>query len=314
MEKRTPKYSFVLPAYKGAHLGESITSILCQSYTDFELIIVDDCSVDNIESIVASYSDSRVEYYCNEENIGGVNLVRQWNLCLEKARGSFVILASDDDVYESDYLTKMDMLVNAFPYVDVFRPLICHVDENGEKTICEEVSFSHPTVITQEKYLELFANKQLFSGLQQYLFRREALMEIGGFVDLPRAWFSDDATVIRLSHDNGLAVYPDVLFKFRIWSGSISGERFSYKSACRKMDAAVMFSRYLDKYAIADIRVVDRIKYRAKYLTFQQYSSGSFWELVRGCFHMMTGGRELFTPLWVALMFCSTIKKRLSIE
>lgn len=196
------KYSFVLPAYKGAHIADSIESILCQTYTDFELIIVDDCSPDDIKSVTDKFQDPRIKYYRNDINLGGTNLVRQWNYCIDKAIGTFLILASDDDLYEPDYLLKMDSLEKTFPTVNVFRPLICHIDEVGRRTICEEPMIPQPGIITQEYYLELFSNHYLLSGLQQYMFRRSSLLEIGGFVDLPRAWFSDDATVICLSKNS----------------------------------------------------------------------------------------------------------------
>ena len=68
------KYSFVLPAYKAKYLKESIDSIINQTYTDFELIIVNDASPEDVDSIVNSYQDDRIQYYRNEKNIGGVNL------------------------------------------------------------------------------------------------------------------------------------------------------------------------------------------------------------------------------------------------
>ena len=63
------KYSFVLPAYKATFFKEAIDSILAQTYKEFELIIVNDASPDDLDSIVNSYSDSRIRYYVNEQNI-----------------------------------------------------------------------------------------------------------------------------------------------------------------------------------------------------------------------------------------------------
>ena len=49
------RFSFVLPAWKGKYLRESVSSILAQTYTDFELVIVDDCSPENLKEIVSSF-------------------------------------------------------------------------------------------------------------------------------------------------------------------------------------------------------------------------------------------------------------------
>lgn len=95
--------SVVLPAYKAIYLESSIRSILQQSFTDFELIIVNDASPEDLKSIVSSFNDTRIRYYENEINIGGKNLVKNWNKCLEYATGEFVVLASDDDIYHPNF-------------------------------------------------------------------------------------------------------------------------------------------------------------------------------------------------------------------
>ena len=61
------KYSFVLPAYKAHFLSQAVDSILSQTYTEFELIIVNDASPEDLDSIVESYSDSRIRYYKNQQ-------------------------------------------------------------------------------------------------------------------------------------------------------------------------------------------------------------------------------------------------------
>ena len=125
----SPKYSFIMPAYKGQFIRESIESILKQTHKDFELIIVDDASPDNLCKIVSEYKDSRIRFYRNEHNIGGADLVAQWNHCLEYARGEWVILATDDDVYEPEFLSTADYLLKQHPTVDMYHSRICHCDE-----------------------------------------------------------------------------------------------------------------------------------------------------------------------------------------
>ena len=125
------KYSFVLPAYKARFFREAIESILNQTYSEFELIIVNDASPEDLDSIVNSYSDERIRYYRNKENIGGRDLVAQWNECLSYTQADYVILASDDDVYSPLYLEKMDELVCKYPDVYVFRPRIQIIDSSS---------------------------------------------------------------------------------------------------------------------------------------------------------------------------------------
>jgi glycosyltransferase len=61
--------------FKAKYLSESIDSILNQTMSDFELIIVNDQSPDDIDSIVFSFNDSRIQYDINEKNIGGTDLI-----------------------------------------------------------------------------------------------------------------------------------------------------------------------------------------------------------------------------------------------
>ena len=64
------KFSVLIPAYKGKFLEHTIHSVLSQNYQEFELIIVDDCSPEDLQAIVNKFSDSRILYYRNEQNCG----------------------------------------------------------------------------------------------------------------------------------------------------------------------------------------------------------------------------------------------------
>src|SRR5690606_26177114 len=96
--------SFVLPAYKARFLKQAIESILNQTYSHFELIIVDDVSPEDLYAIVSCYEDSRIHYYRNKENIGGKSLVSQWNHCMQYAQGDYLVMAADDDIYHPNFL------------------------------------------------------------------------------------------------------------------------------------------------------------------------------------------------------------------
>lgn len=103
---KVPFVSFVLPVWKVHFLKQAINSILSQVYTNFELVIVNDASPENVDEIIAAYKDKRIRYYKNKENIGGKNLVEQWNHCISYAKGDYIVLSSDDDVYAPEYLKE----------------------------------------------------------------------------------------------------------------------------------------------------------------------------------------------------------------
>jgi glycosyltransferase involved in cell wall biosynthesis len=233
----TIKYSFVLPAYKAKYFKEAIDSILNQTYVNFELVIVNDASPEDLDSIVDSYEDKRIRYYKNEQNVGGKDLVAQWNHSITYARGKYLILASDDDVYSPLYLEKMDALVDKYPNVNVFRPRVKRINNKGDIVRIEGYQ---PEYLTKLEYLYAWTNLWIGSGVPFYIFKREALLAIGGFASYPLAWFSDDATVLRLM-DPGIVTCNMTLFTFRLSTESISTTQNSKVSLSAKLKATKMF-------------------------------------------------------------------------
>jgi glycosyltransferase involved in cell wall biosynthesis len=99
-----PTVSFVVPCYKLAHLlGECILSILSQTYADFEILILDDCSPDNTADVAASFQDPRVRYIRNETNL---KHLRNYNKGISLARGKYIWLISADDCLRRPYVLE----------------------------------------------------------------------------------------------------------------------------------------------------------------------------------------------------------------
>ncbi len=95
-----------MPSYKcGKYIGESIESVQAQTCPDWELIIVDDCSGDNTEEIVADYikKDSRIRLYKNDRHCGAAV---SRNLALRQAKGRWIAFLDSDDLWEPSKLEK----------------------------------------------------------------------------------------------------------------------------------------------------------------------------------------------------------------
>lgn len=94
--RKTPSVSVCIPTFRGeGTIGAAIRSVLAQTFADFELIVVDDGSPDNTKSIVESFTDPRVIYVRNENNLGPQG---NWNRCLELAQGKYFKLLPHDDL------------------------------------------------------------------------------------------------------------------------------------------------------------------------------------------------------------------------
>lgn len=238
------KYSFVLPAYKAGFLKEAIDSILSQTYKDFELIIVNDASPEDLDSIIRSYHDERIQYYINECNIGGKDLVAQWEHSISYAKGEYLVLASDDDIYDSSYLFKMDELVSQYPDVDVFRPRIKIIDAENNTT---RIYGYLKEYMSQLEFCYHWMMGFIGSGIPYYMVKREALLNIGGYINFPSAWGSDDATLLLLSR-NGVACSQEILFSFRMSGENISSVKNGPKLLQKKLYARLDFYKWLDDF------------------------------------------------------------------
>ena len=236
------KYSFVLPAYKARFFREAIDSILAQTYKDFELIIVNDASPEDLDSIVNSYNDSRIRYYVNEQNIGGKDLVAQWNHCLEYAKGEYIILASDDDVYFPQYLEKMDALVQKYPEVNVFRPRVQYIDKEGG---VEWVGGCIAETVSPLEYWNFWGI--VGSSIGHIVFKKDELCQKGGFVNFPMGWGADDAAILMMG-SNGICFESEILYSFRMSGENISSALNDYPRLVKKIEARFIFYKWLKAY------------------------------------------------------------------
>ena len=244
------RFSFVLPAYKSEYLNVAIDSILQQTYIDFELIIVDDASPYHLESIVNQYNDNRIVFHRNENNIGGKNLVSNWNKCIKYAKGEYVILASDDDIYSPFFLQQVDERIKDYPDVDIIRSRVNRIDSDGIITDIEQI---YKPFMPFSEFV-FYWSKGIINCIANYAFKRTALLDAGGFVDMPCAWYSDDITIVNMSF-NGIATTDDALFYFRTSDKSISWT-FNKETIRKKWKANGMFYQWFNDTIIPLMRTL----------------------------------------------------------
>ncbi|WP_339865813.1 glycosyltransferase [uncultured Algoriphagus sp.] len=213
------KFSIGIPAYKEAYLIECISSILSQSYKDFELIIVNDCSPQNVEEIVFSFSDSRIRYFRNEVNCGAENVVDNWNKCLVHATGDFFVLMGDDDKLAPSYLEDFNDLISRYPALDVYH---CRSIIINEDSMPIDLTPSWPEYenVLDNIWHRIKSLRQQF--ISDFLFRTDNLKENDGFYKLPLAWASDDISVYRAIGEKGIAHLNKPNFLYRRNSQTIS--------------------------------------------------------------------------------------------
>lgn len=112
-----PVVSILMPVYKTAsYLREAMDSVLSQTFTDFELIILNDCSPDNADEILDTYTDPRIVRYKGEKNVGLSNIL---NVGIGMARGEYIARMDSDDLSTPDRLQVQLDYLEAHPEVDL---------------------------------------------------------------------------------------------------------------------------------------------------------------------------------------------------
>lgn len=116
-----PFFSVIIPVYnKEKFIENTIKSVLKQSFSDFELILVNDGSTDESVTKIESFSDSRITYYTKEN--GGASSAR--NFGLEKAKANYITFLDADDYWYPDFLQEMASSIEEFPNHKIFSAAI----------------------------------------------------------------------------------------------------------------------------------------------------------------------------------------------
>lgn len=235
------KYTFLLPAYKKKFLYAAIHSILSQTYKDFCVIISDDCSPEDLYSVVSMFEDERVKYRRNSTNIGAECLVDHWNALVKECDSEYLIMASDDDVFSADFLQEIDTIVCEHPCLNVIRGRANIIDANNKVLFTDPV---FPQIMDELSFVEsLYRSTRCIAN---YVFKTSVMKQNGGFVNFPYAWYSDLATVIYMSH-NGAGNTKSVCFSYRYSMLTVSSQHNSL-SMQGKLDATMNFNSWMELY------------------------------------------------------------------
>jgi glycosyltransferase involved in cell wall biosynthesis len=207
------KFSITIPTYKSHYLKEAIGSVVGQTYADWELIIVDDCSPEDLRFIVEPFlSDSRIRYYRNEKNCGAVNVVDNWNICLGYCTGDYVICMGDDDRLLPCCLAEYQQLIQKHPGLNVYHTRTEIIDEEGVVTDLQEPRPEWESVLSLIWNRWDHRNKQYIGD---FCYDTAYLKNAGGYYKLPLAWGSDDITATLAAKENGIANTQTFGFQYR---------------------------------------------------------------------------------------------------
>lgn len=207
------KFSIIIPAYKSSFLYEAVKSVVSQTYDLWELIVVDDCSPEDLQSVIAPFlTDSRIHYYRNEKNYGAIDVVDNWNKCLSYCTGEYVICMGDDDRLNSNCIQEYKLLIDKYPGLNVYHTRTEIINENGEIINLQEPRPEWESALSLIWNRWSHRNKQYIGD---FCYRSEWLKQGGGYIKLPLAWGTDDMTAAKAAQEKGIANTQHFCFQYR---------------------------------------------------------------------------------------------------
>ncbi|OGZ55611.1 MAG: hypothetical protein A3J04_00620 [Candidatus Ryanbacteria bacterium RIFCSPLOWO2_02_FULL_47_14] len=208
--------SIGLPTYNRAHLlSRAIESVLAQSFTDFELIVVDDGSTDNTEELVKSFQDRRIRYLKHENNRG---LMASRNTALRESHGKYLAFQDSDDWWHPDFLKESVRIFDEAPkMIGCVYSRIEKKYMNGELLVLPKVGDS----ITNGNLLSDFLSGGYLVTLQAVVMKKQCL-DMVGYFDEDFQVFGDAEFIIRFAEHYEFAFNPNVRAFLEVQGDSIS--------------------------------------------------------------------------------------------
>jgi len=240
--------SVIMSAYNAENfVAESIRSILDQTYEDWELIVINDCSSDNTPQIVERFcgDNSRVKLIHNKENLG---LTKSLNIGLKHAEGEFIARLDADDVSEPLRLEKQINFLNIHPDNVLVGSGGYLIDESGHKVRKINVISRDSIIRKLMMRVNLFIHTSLLA-------RRKVIEDAGGYREKFR-YAQDYDLTLRLSDKYKLSNIPEYLVSLRILKTGITMQHHILQRIYADIARELAFERKekgYDSYALIDI-------------------------------------------------------------
>ncbi len=216
--KALPKISIVILTYNRVGLlPKAINSVVGQSFRNWEIIIIDDCSSDGTEKYARALAlkDKRIKYFRNEFNLG---IARSRNRGVAFASGEYIAMLDSDDYWiDKDKLKKQANYLDGHPNVGLIGTAIRCEDESG-KILKEDIyAISNKEIRSRILLKNQFAQSSV-------LFRKQAYVTAGGY-DETLSLAEDYDLWLKIGRDWKLMNLPGVMTAYLVHSGGITKER-----------------------------------------------------------------------------------------
>ncbi|MFM8452914.1 MAG: glycosyltransferase family 2 protein, partial [Acidimicrobiaceae bacterium] len=244
-QSATPKVSVLMTCYNAAStIEESVNSVLAQTFTDFELVLVDNCSTDESISIVRQLADPRIRIVALEKNHGRTPAL---NIALNNARGQYIAILDADDTSTNDrFALQVDCLDQKSELVLV-ASWYRNVDSSGKLINEVKTPTTHLDVVRRLASNCPFMNSAV-------MFRAESIRSLGGY-DEAFAYSQDLALWLGLATLGKFEILPKFLTNIRLTSTSLTN--IPSFGLARTHDAYFLYKR---AQGLDGLRLIDKLR------------------------------------------------------
>jgi glycosyltransferase involved in cell wall biosynthesis len=207
--------SVLLPCFNSElYIGEAIRSILDQTYTNFELLLLDDGSTDKTKSVIQGFKDSRIKLFCEAQNKG---IVFQLNKGLELAQGEYIARMDADDIaFPERFQKQVDFLED---------PKNCKIDVLGTDAV--SIGLTKKPIIHQNylpKQISFMLNFKC-PILHPTVMMRKRIFNKGYKYEEEYLYAEDFALWRKLDNGKNIAILDQVLLKYRIHQSQTNADK-----------------------------------------------------------------------------------------
>jgi glycosyltransferase involved in cell wall biosynthesis len=211
------KYSFIVPTYNSEQWIEPcISSILAQTYTGFDIIILDSGSTDGTLHWISTINDKRIRLYTTDKRL---NIVENWLRITTIARNEFMTIMGHDDILYPHYLDTINKLTEEFPDAGLYQTHFNFIDDKGKIIrACTRMENS----IIPAKLLEDILKNKIEITATGYMMRSKQYDLAGGIPPYSNLLYADIELWLKMILTSYLAVSPENCFEFRLHIGNTS--------------------------------------------------------------------------------------------
>lgn len=222
---RLMKISVVTASYNYQdYIKEAIQSVLNQTYKDWELIIVDDCSTDNSVQVINSYKDDRIKLFVNEKNLGLQKTVKRG---IENATGEWIVFLESDDILKPDNIEKKVRIAQKYKDINlIFND--CEFFGDEEKVRDFSIALKKTRTLLcgknypQNMFYNFYLSNKIFT-FSSVMAKRDDLLKIS--FNPPMDCLLDWWLWVQLAYIGKYYYIPEKLTKWRLHTDS-----YIYKS------------------------------------------------------------------------------------